>query len=264
MARKNAKWLRERLSHGETILGTHSMAALPMLTEAMAAAGFDCIWIDMEHTPAWKGDVINNLIAARAGNVASLVRIPWNDPVLAKPILDMGPDAIVFPYIRNFREAQEAVRNCLYPPKGVRGFGPMRAIEYGKYSSVDYVDRGNLEMLRLLQIEHIGMMDDLERIAAMEEVDGFVFGPNDLAGSMGEIGRPFTQRTEKIFDEAAKILEKAKKPFGVSMDYSDEQVSRWAGRGAQLLFVGNDIGYVYSGARKTLLSAEAIVHGKRQ
>jgi 2-dehydro-3-deoxyglucarate aldolase/4-hydroxy-2-oxoheptanedioate aldolase len=76
-----------------------------MLTELLSMAGFDAIWIDTEHSALDKQDVLINLIAAAGSETAIFVRIPWNDPVLVKPILEMGPDGIIFPYIRSAAEA---------------------------------------------------------------------------------------------------------------------------------------------------------------
>lgn len=112
-----------------------------MLTEALAMSGFDAVWIDMEHTAIGKEALLNNLIAIRAGGAASFVRVPWNDPVQTKPLIDMGIDGIIFPYIRTVEDAKLAVASCAYPPEGIRGYGPLRSLEYGKISKQEYVDK---------------------------------------------------------------------------------------------------------------------------
>ena len=99
----------------------------PTVTEIISQAGFDVLWIDTEHSPISGITLQNTLIAARAGGTPAWVRIPWNDPVLAKPVLDMGADGIIFPYIRTLEDAERAVAACEYPPRGVRGYGPMKA-----------------------------------------------------------------------------------------------------------------------------------------
>ena len=93
------KALLERLNRGETLIGTHITCNDPLLTELIGNAGFDYLWIDTEHTYIEKTMLINHLIAARA------CRIPWNDQVLAKPILDMGADGLIFPMIKTPEDA---------------------------------------------------------------------------------------------------------------------------------------------------------------
>ena len=72
-----------------------------------------------------------HIIAAKASGVASVARIPWNDPVRLKPVLEMGPDSVVLPMVNSYEEALAAVRAFLYPPRGNRGYGPQRASRFG-------------------------------------------------------------------------------------------------------------------------------------
>ena len=65
-----------------------------------------------------------HIIAAKASGVASVARIPWNDPVRLKPVLEMGPDGVVLPMVNSYEEALAAVRAFLYPPRGNRGLWP--------------------------------------------------------------------------------------------------------------------------------------------
>lgn len=260
--KKDALWLREALSLGKIILGSHVFCGAPMLTEAVALAGFDVVWIDMEHTSIDKEAVLNNLIAVRAGEAASLVRIPWNDPVLAKPILDMGPDALLFPYIRTVEDARLAVASCRYPPEGIRGYGPLRALEYGRRTQIDYVDKFSGHMLRMLQIEHIEAVNNLDAILDVEGIDAFIIGPNDLSGSMNQMGRPNAPEMQPVYDEIGRRLTKAGRPFGVSMGYNPELLQRWIDRGAQMLFSGYDTGYVFSGAQSVFNGMLNLTGGK--
>lgn len=261
--KKDGSWVRERLRAGEILLGSHVFSGTPMLAEAIALAGFDMIWIDMEHTAIDKEAVLNCLIAVRAGGAASMVRIPWNDPVLAKPILDMEPDALLFPYIRTAEEARQAVASCAYPPEGIRGYGPLRALEYGRITQLDYVRNVHRHMIRAIQLEHIDAVNHLEEILDVEGIDLFIVGPNDLAGSMGYIGLVDDPELMHVYDRLARILVKAKRPFGVSMGFRTEVIRQWIDRGAQVLFSGYDTGYVYDGAKAVYIGLQAMKEEKQ-
>lgn len=210
--------------------------------------GFDMLWIDMEHTSIDKDRLLGNLIAAHSGGTPAFVRIPWNDMVLAKPVIDMGPDAIIFPYIRTADDARRAVAACEYPPKGIRGYGPLRALDYGAIPQVDFVDREYRKMWRVIQIEHIDAVNHLEEICDVEGIDAFIVGPNDLSGSVGHIGRVTHPDMMPIYDHLSAILRKRGKCFGVSMGFIPEVIDQWLTRGARMIFAGNDVGYVYEGA----------------
>lgn len=231
----------------EKLYGTIICIGDPTVTEAAALAGTDVLWIDMEHSPISGLAVQNSLIAARAGNSVAFVRIPWNDPVLAKPVLDMGPDGVIFPFIRTVADAEAAVAACSYPPKGVRGCGPMRAAEYGGIPLTEYIENHSRKCLRILQIEHIDAVNALEEIVKVDGIDGFIFGPNDLSGSMGIPGHVQAPEMKEIYKRAAKILEKSGKPFGVATFYEEEWLRFWGDIGATMFFCGCDYSFLYSG-----------------
>lgn len=242
------KNLAEKLRDKELIYGSHIFGGMPMLTEAMAQCGFDVLWIDMEHTSIDHENLVNNLIAARAGGTPAWVRIPWNDPVRAKPVLDMGADGIIFPYIRTAEEAALAAAACSYPPEGIRGYGPLRALDYGAVSQMEYVTETFRHCRRIVQIEHIDAVKNLREIAAVEGIDGFIVGPNDLSASVGLIGQVRHPDMLPLYEQIAAVLKEFGKPFGVSTGFNEDFLQYWVDLGATILFAGNDVGYVREGA----------------
>jgi 2-dehydro-3-deoxyglucarate aldolase/4-hydroxy-2-oxoheptanedioate aldolase len=195
--------------------------------------------------------VLANLMAVRSGSLgktASFVRIRWNDMVLAKPVLDMGPDAIIFPYVRTVEEARAAVAACTYPPAGVRGYGPLRALGYGADTPLHYVTETFRTLMRFIQVEHIDAVNCLGEMAKVEGIDGFIVGPNDLSGSVGHIGEPLHPDMLPIYDKIGEVLRGSGRLFGVSVGYDVPTIRQWLARGVNLLFTGNDVGYVYDGA----------------
>ena len=115
--------LREQLQSGQSVLSTVVTMDSPTVAEILATAGFDCIWIDMEHSALSLQDTQALLQAISGRGVSSIVRVAWNDPVLIKRALDLGSDGIMIPLVNTKEEAEQAVRACLYPPAGIRGAG---------------------------------------------------------------------------------------------------------------------------------------------
>ncbi len=257
--------LREKLERGEYAVGTHVSMNEPIITEMLGNLGFDYIWIDTEHTTISLDALQNHLIAARAANVPSVVRIAWNDPVRAKPVLEMGPDGIVFPQLRSYDEALLAVQSCLYPPEGIRGVGPGRAVNFGTESFRSYLARANRETLIILQIEHVDMLRELPEIVKIPRADVFLIGPMDFAGSMGmlhDTGNPLVQ--QKI-DEAIAIVQAAGKTVGLSIgDISAKQMESWKARGVQMISVGKDATHIVRGGQAVLEKLRAVFAGNQQ
>ena len=91
--------LRERLNKKEKILGSIVSLTDPCLCEIMGNAGFDCVWIDTEHTYMSYKEVLCHLNAARSASIPAVVRLPQDDLTATKKILEMGPEGIIFPMV---------------------------------------------------------------------------------------------------------------------------------------------------------------------
>ena len=127
----NAHKITDKVAAGKLAIGSHVGFDSPFVTEMIAGCGFDFIWIDGEHSAIDRKDIQNHLMACRAAGAAGIVRVPWNDPVIIKAILDMGADGIVVPMVCSLEEAKQAAAATHYPPDGIRGMGTRRAVNYG-------------------------------------------------------------------------------------------------------------------------------------
>lgn len=244
--------LRNKLSANKVISGTLVCLTDPCLCEIVGRVGYDAVWIDMEHTYMSYKDVLCHISTASASGVASVVRLPQDDLTATKKILEMGPDAVIFPMVRSYDEARKLIESTLYPPRGTRGFGPMRAIGYGAESAKAYVEEQSLELCRFIQIESVGCIDDLERIAEIPYLDGCIFGPNDLSGSLGEFLNVFGDKTLTHMQDAVRILRKHNKLIGIAGGMDEQSIRAWSGFDIDMLFAGGDWNFVYSAARDTL------------
>ena len=245
--------IMEKLRRREVVLGGHAFFSDPQITESMGAHGYDFIWIDGEHSAFHLGTILGHIMAAASAGAATLVRVAWNDPVLVKPILEMGPDGVILPMVSSPEEAERAVEACSYPPRGVRGFGPRRACGYGAVDTAEYLKDVDDSFLRIVQIEHIKAVDALEEILQVPGVDLIMVGPNDLSASVGCIGQ--TRHSDALcqFDRIAEICARTHKPFGVSLGISDrDSIRDWIKRGATMIGCGDDVGFISRGCRETL------------
>ena len=248
----------DRMKNGEFIIGTHVNLSDISISELMGALGFEFVWIEGEHSHLDKQTILNHIIACKAANTAAFVRIPWNDPVLAKPVLEMGLDGIIFPFICTAEEAKAAVAACTYPPNGVRGYGPKRAGKYGTMSSSEYLADVDKSFLKIMQIEHVDAVNNLEKIIAVNGVDTIVVGPNDLSCSIGLTGQPRHPDVMALMDTIAKKCKAANMPFGVSMTYDKNSIADWIRRGVSWMAAGNDINYIAMAGKETIKTIREI------
>lgn len=251
----NLQKITDKIAAGKIPVGSHVGFDSPFLTEALAGCGFDFIWIDAEHSAIDKKDIQNHLLACRAAGVAGIVRVPWNDHVFIKSVLDMGADGIIVPMVRSLEEAKTAAAATHYPPNGVRGMGTRRAVNYSMWDKAEYTANEDKHIWTIVQIEHVDVVKDLEAIAALPGISGFVIGPNDYAMSMNTQEYRYTAASPEAkaeFDKIGEILRKTGKPFGVSGAYSEQFVKDWLGRGANWLCMNFDFNYIVNGGKAVL------------
>ena len=231
--------LKNKLENGGIAIGTHLKWSNSNFVELFALAGFDYIWLDGEHGTMSLDTINNNIRIAQSNGVAAIYRVPWNDPVRVKPILEMGPDGIVFPFIRTAEEARLAVASCKYPPQGIRGYAPGRAIRYGLTPLDKYLEEVKKTWV-IMQIEHIDAVRNLDEILSVPGVDACIIGMMDLSASIGMLGQVKSPEVTALLDEIGEKITRAGKPFGVAMGYDDQLVEDWIRRGAQMIGVGGE------------------------
>lgn len=254
--------LRKRIEEKRKILGTLVSLTDPCLCEIMGNIGYDCVWIDTEHTYMDNRDVLCHLNAAHSAGIPAVVRLPQNDLTATKKVLEMGADGIIFPMMRTAEEIREAIGWTLYPPLGTRGFGPLRAIGYGELSVDKYVTEDSLELCRFVQLEHIDAMKDLDRIADIPYIDGFIFGPNDLSGSLGEMLNVYGNTTVSVMKEGINTLRRHGKLVGIAGGMSERDIAFWSGFDIDMLFAGADWCFVYGKGKETLNTMRKHFGGK--
>ncbi|MGI6777882.1 MAG: HpcH/HpaI aldolase family protein [Acetivibrionales bacterium] len=242
----------DKIANGKTVFGTHTFWGGATTTEIYGEVGYDAVWIDTEHGAIDKAQLMNTIIGASASDMVTFVRVAWNDMVLAKPILEMGVDGVIFPMVLNAEEARKAVSACRYPPEGVRGFGPCRAIRYGNMDVQEYIHKYSKKIWVVVQIEHIKAVENLDEILKVEGLDAIIVGPCDLSGSMGLLAETKHPEVKRVMDEIAAKAKASGKPFGVSMGYDEEAVREWISRGANMIFCDTDASYIYNGSKATL------------
>jgi 2-keto-3-deoxy-L-rhamnonate aldolase RhmA len=246
----------QKMLRGELCFGTAITFTDPAITEALAD-DLDCIWIDTEHNALSLETVQWHLMAVRNSRAFPLVRVAWNDPVLLKPVLDIGAPGVIVPLIRTAEDARNAVAACRYPPQGIRGFGPRRAARYGRESGPEYCRRADESIMVNVQIEHAEAVKNLDSILAVEGLSGIVIGPNDLAGSMGLSGSPDRPEVVATIEKVIHAARAAQKFVGIGSSDEPEALVGWARRGVHWVSMGADFQLLRKAATQTIAAARA-------
>src|SRR3990170_1412981 len=237
---------KRALLAGQPQIGLWSSLSSGYTVEVIAGAGFDWILLDMEHSPNDLESLLAQLQAAAPYATHPVVRVPWNDMVTIKRVLDAGAQSLLIPYVQNAAEANTAVANTRYPPAGVRGVaGTTRATRFGRIK--DYAKRAHEEICVLVQVETQSALKNIEAICAIEGVDGVFIGPADLHASLGYAGETANATVKPLIDDAIRRIRKAGKAPGI-LTPNEADASHWLECGALFVAVGSDLGILARGS----------------
>ena len=208
----------KRISIGSWItIGHHSVA------EIMAESGFDWLCIDMEHSVIDYNTAQILIMAIKAKNIKAYIRVAENNPVLINKALDSGADGIIVPKIMNIGDANKAISNILYPPKGTRGAGLHRAQDYG-FTFERYARGINKDVEIFFIIEHVEAINNLNDILSVKKLTGTLIGPYDLSGSMGKPGDYDASDVQEVIKTYEEISNKFGKMMGFHVIQPDYEL----------------------------------------
>jgi 2-keto-3-deoxy-L-rhamnonate aldolase RhmA len=244
--------IREKWARGELCVGTSAFFSDAAVSELFGVAGFDFIWIDLEHSAMGVTEAADHVRAAYASGAAPWIRVPSNDPTLIKPILELHPSGVIVPRIESPEDAEAAVQSCRYPPRGVRGFGPYRGMRYGDRSVEDYLSKVDDEILVILQIEHINAVNKIEEVLDVPGIDSVVIGPMDLSGSMNKLGNPSDPEVMAAMERIYTVAREKGIPSGQSIGYDRESVRHWLGMGLSWIAMDGDFITLFKHSKRML------------
>lgn len=205
---------RDRLAETDRpLIGMWLSTGSPLLAEICAGSGVDWLLIDMEHGPNTLTTVQHQLQVIAAYPATVVVRVPVNDPVIIKQVLDAGAQNLLVPMVASADEARAAVSAVRYPPEGIRGVGSAlaRSGRWGRVSG--YVANASQTVSLIVQIESADAVEQASEIAAVDGVDAVLVGPADLSASMGlpgQQGHPdVVSSVHRVFEAAHAAGKKA-------------------------------------------------------
>ncbi len=245
---------KQRLKAGGPLVGTVVTLASTEMMEIFCRAGFDWLFLDLEHSALSIRDA-QLLLQAADRTVACLVRVPASDAVWIKKALDIGAAGIIVPQVLTAEHARQAVAACRYPPRGVRSVGIARAHGYGA-GFADYVASANARIVTVVQIEHIDAVANIADILSVPGIDCLFVGPYDLSASMGKLGQVSDPDVQQAMSTVRQHAMRAGIPLGI-FGATVEAVQPFVDRGYTLIAVGIDTLMMTAAARGIVKSVKA-------
>jgi 2-keto-3-deoxy-L-rhamnonate aldolase RhmA len=250
--------VRRALLQRRVTIGTWVQMSHPASPEILAAAGFDWIAADCEHTDIGVRDVADLCRAMGSTRTVPLVRVAENQPLAIRKVLDMGAMGVIVPLVNSAKEAECAVRAAKYPPRGVRGYCFSRMNRWG--ADFDrHAKTANDNTAVMVMIESQEAAENIEEILAVDGVDGVFVGPYDMSGSFGVPGRTDSPQVRKACRRVIAACRRSGTSAGLHVVLPTPRAIRTAlADGFTFLALGIDTVFLREGAAAALATARGV------
>jgi len=213
----------------------------PKLVELIGFhGGFDAVWLDQEHVGLTIPQIEEAARAARGVGLDSFVRLNATDYATVMRPLEAGAGGIMAAMVRSARQAEDIVSWTKFHPRGCRGVnGTGVDGRYGGYTALEYFRKANAETVVGVQIEHIDAVEEVEKIAAIPDLDFLFVGPADLSQSMGLPGEWEHPRVWQAVERVARAAKDQRVAWAI-LPLSPAHARRCVAMGCRLLSLGID------------------------
>lgn len=205
-----------------------------------AMAGFDCVWVDLEHVPNSIQDIEKMILASKAYDTDILTRVKrgsYSD--LIHP-LEADSTGIMVPHVMSLDDAKTIQYYTKFHPIGRRPLDSGNADGlYGMKNTKEYMEFVNKNRFIALQIEDPEPLDELEQICKLPGADMIFFGPADFSQGIGtpcNWDNPKIAETRKLVAKTARENNKIAGTVG-SINNIDALISE----GYNFISVGADV-----------------------
>jgi 4-hydroxy-2-oxoheptanedioate aldolase len=251
--------VREKLVRGEVVASmTVRLVRSVEIARIAKTAGFDSLYVDVEHSSASLETTSQICIAALETGIAPFVRVPSTRPEHVSRALDGGALGVIAPHIRSAAEAREVVRAAKFPPLGERSAaGALPHLHYRSFPAAEANAAMNEATMVVVQFETADAIERAEEIASVEGVDMVLIGTNDLLADMGLPGQYEHERVREAYARTIAACRKHGKHVGVGgLATRPELAAGFVKMGARYVSTGTDLSFLLAAATEKAKQAQ--------
>jgi 2-keto-3-deoxy-L-rhamnonate aldolase RhmA len=217
------------------------------------SAGFDCLYIDLEHCSFSLETVSQICMTATAMGVTPLVRVPALDHAEIGRTLEAGAQGVIVPHLETRADAERLVQAAKFPPQGNRSLlGPNPHTLFRVGPAAETMQAMNAATLVVGMIESVTAVGNADEIAAVPGMDMLLIGTNDLCNSLGVPGALDHPGVRQAFETVAAACRRHGKHFGVGgLNARPDLAREMIALGASYVSAGSDTGFLMSAATAT-------------
>ena len=241
--------VKEKLARDEVVASmTVRLIRTPEIARVAASAGFDTLYIDVEHN-GFSWDTTGIICqAALAAGITPFVRVPNTAPENVAGALNGGALGIIAPHVRSAEDARRVVTAAKFPPLGERGAaGQLPHLQFRSFPAAQVDPALNDATTVMVMMETLQALEHVEAIAAVEGMDMMMIGTSDLTAEMGIPGQYDDPRVRAAYERTIAACRKHGKHVGVGgLASRPDLIAQYVKMGARYVSTGTDLGFLMS------------------
>jgi 4-hydroxy-2-oxoheptanedioate aldolase len=239
--------VKEKLARDEVVASmTVRLTRGIEIARIAATAGFDTLYVDVEHSSFSLETTGQICLAALEAGIAPFARVPANTPEYISRVLDGGALGVIAPHIGSAEEARAVVSAAKYPPLGERSnAGALPHLEYRSFPAAEANAALNEATMVVVQFESAAALPKADEIIAVEGVDMVLIGLNDLLADWGIPGAYDDPRVREAYAKVIAACRSQGKHCGVGgLATRPDLAAEFVRMGARYVSTGTDLAFL--------------------
>ena len=256
-----ANSVKEKLQRGEVVASiTIRLVPTVEVVRIAKTAGFDTLYIDLEHSSFSIETASQLCIMALEAGVAAFVRVPANTPEYISRVLDGGALGVIAPGVASAAEARAVVAAAKYPPLGARGLsGALPQLGFRNLPAAQALPALNAATMVIVQFESAASLAAMDEIVAVDGVDMVMIGSNDLLADLGHPGEYDHPQLHDAYQRTIAACRRHGKHVGVGgLASRADLVAKFVKMGARYVSTGTDLGFLMAECQRRVKQVREI------
>jgi 4-hydroxy-2-oxoheptanedioate aldolase len=240
-------YVQEKLARDEVVASmTVRLVRSVEIASIARSAGFDTLYIDVEHSSFSFETTSQICIAALGAGITPFVRVPTIRPEHVSRALDGGALGVIAPHVCSAEDARAVVRAAKFAPLGERSAASgLPHLQYRSFPAAEVNRALNAASMVVVQCESDEGLRNLEEIVAVDGVDMVLIGTNDLLQDWGLTGQYEHARVREAYAHAIAACREHGKHVGVGgLATRPALAAEFVRMGARYVSTGNDLGFL--------------------
>jgi 4-hydroxy-2-oxoheptanedioate aldolase len=241
--------VKEKLKRDEVVSSmTVRLVRGTEIARIAATAGFDTLYVDLEHSSFSLETCSQVCMAALEAGVAPFVRVPANTPDYIARVLEGGALGVIAPHVHSAAEAKAVVHAAKFAPLGERSNASgLPHLHFRSFPAPEAYAALNDATMIIVQFESAAALDKAEEIVAVEGIDMVLIGLNDLLADWGLPGQYDHPRVREVYGKTIALCRKHGKHCGVGgLSTRPDLVAEFVKMGARYVSTGTDLAFLLS------------------